>query len=101
MAMNKHYPKLTDEQVIHFLDRGHIVIAWSNSAPYGGGTFIACDSVPMVARFLHDHPEGILLDDFSFQSLIAQCHDSVEMSAQAGNVLLHPFFLHTRSQNHL
>jgi hypothetical protein len=90
----------------HFLNSPELgllpLVAWSDIAPYGGGTFIACDSVPVVARFLHDHPEGILPDDFPFQSLIARCHDFVEMTAQAGDVLLlHPFLLHTTSQNHL
>lgn len=88
----------------HFLDSPELgllpLIAWSDIAPYGGGTFLACDSVPVVARFLYDHPGGILPDTFPFQSLVAQCHDFVEMTAQAGDVLLlHPFLLHTTSQN--
>ena len=66
----------------------------------GGGTFVAADSVPVVARFLAEHPEGVLPDDFDYAELIGQCHDFVEMTGEAGDVvLLHPYTLHATSQN--
>lgn len=42
----------------------------------GGGTFIAPDSIGVVARYLAQHPEGVLPDDID--SLIHQCHEFVE-----------------------
>ncbi|MDQ3812580.1 MAG: hypothetical protein M3347_01360, partial [Armatimonadota bacterium] len=40
----------------HFLDSPEqgllTLVIWSDIAPHGGGTFVACDSVPVVARFL-------------------------------------------------
>lgn len=88
----------------HFLDSPEqallTLVLWTDMLPRGGGTFVAADSVPVVARFLAEHPEGVLLDDFDYATLIAQCHDFVEMTGEAGDVvLLHPFTLHATSQN--
>jgi hypothetical protein len=90
----------------HFLDspeQGLQVLAvWTDIQPRGGGTFVACDSVSVVARFLAAHPEGLLPEEFNFRQLICQCHEFVELTAKAGQaVLLHPFVLHSSSQNHL
>jgi hypothetical protein len=53
-----------------------------------------------VARFLADHPEGVLPGDFDYTGLIGQCRDFVEMTGRAGDVvLLHPYTLHATSQN--
>jgi hypothetical protein len=66
----------------------------------GGGTFVAADSVPVVARFLAEHPEGMLPGGFDYAGLIGQCRDFVEMTGEAGDVvLLHPYTLHAASQN--
>ena len=66
----------------------------------GGGTFIAADSVPVVARYLAEHPEGVLPDDFDFEALTRQCHDFIELTGDAGDVvLMHPYMLHATSQN--
>jgi hypothetical protein len=66
----------------------------------GGGTFIAADSVPVVARYLAEHPEGVLPTDFDFQALTRQCSDFVELTGRAGDVvLMHPYMLHATSQN--
>jgi hypothetical protein len=88
----------------HFLDspeQGLLsFVLWTDMLSTGGGTFVAADSVPVVARFLRDHPEGVLLDDFPFPELISQCSDFVEMTGKPGDVvLLHPFVLHATSQN--
>jgi hypothetical protein len=56
--------------------------------PKGGGTFVAADSVPVVARFLAGHPEGVLPGEFDYAGLIGQCRDFVEMTGQAGDVVL-------------
>jgi hypothetical protein len=89
----------------HFLDSPEqgllMIVLWSDIEPQGGGTFVACDSVPVVARFLAEHPEGVLPGGFNVRSLISQCHDFIEVTGQAGDVvLLHPYMLHAASQNH-
>ncbi len=88
----------------HFLDSPEqgllTLVIWSDIQPQGGATFVAADSVPVVARFLAEHPEGVLPNEFDHTSLIAQCHDFVEATGQVGDVyLLHPYVLHAKSQN--
>jgi hypothetical protein len=88
----------------HFLDspeQGLLTfVLWTDMVHQGGGTFVAADSVPVVARFLADHPEGVLPGDFDYAGLVGQCRDFVEMTGEAGDVvLLHPFTLHATSQN--
>jgi hypothetical protein len=88
----------------HFLDspeQGLLTfVLWSDIEPRGGGTFVAADSVPVVARTLAAHPEGVLLDDFDFAAMVAECHDFVETTGELGDVvLLHPYVLHAVSQN--
>lgn len=91
---------------VHFLDSPEqgllTIVVWSDIQPRGGGTFIACDSVPIVARFMAEHPEGVRPGGFPFGEMISQCHDFVEVTGKVGDVvLLHPYVLHTVSQNHL
>ncbi|GAA5201713.1 hypothetical protein GCM10023322_82250 [Rugosimonospora acidiphila] len=88
----------------HFLDspeQGLLTfVLWTDMRHRGGGTFVAADSVPVVARFLREHPEGVLPDEFDFDDLVGRCHDFVEMTGEAGDVvLLHPYTLHAVSQN--
>jgi hypothetical protein len=88
----------------HFLDSPEqallTLVLWTDMLPRGGGTFVAADSVPVVARFLAEHPEGVLPGDFDYAKLIGQCRDFVEMTGDAGDVvLLHPYMLHATSQN--
>lgn len=88
----------------HFLDSPEQALLtfalWTDLVHKGGGTFVAADSVPVVARFLAEHPEGVLPGDFDYAALIAQCRDFVEMTGDAGDVvLLHPYTLHATSQN--
>lgn len=91
----------------HFLDSPEqgllTIVIWSDIEPQGGGTFVACDSVPPVARLLAAHPEGVPpsgAPEASFGSLIHQCRDFVELTGKIGDVaLIHPFVLHASSQN--
>jgi len=88
----------------HFLDSREqavlTVVLWSDMRHQGGGTFIAPDSVGVVARYLAAHPEGV--SPIGFGSLINQCHEFVELTGQAGDVVLHhPYMLHATSQNTL
>ena len=89
----------------HFLDSPEqgllTLVIWSDIRPQGGGTFVATDSVPVVARFLARHPEGLRPQDFNFRDLIAKCREFVEFTGRTGDiVLLHPYMLHASSQNH-
>jgi ectoine hydroxylase-related dioxygenase (phytanoyl-CoA dioxygenase family) len=88
----------------HFLDSPEqallTFVLWTDMLPKGGGTFVAADSVPVVARFLAEHPAGVLPGDFDYAKLIGQCRDFTEMTGRAGDVvLLHPYSLHATSQN--
>jgi hypothetical protein len=86
----------------HFLDSREqsllTIVPWSDVHPRGGGTFIAPDSIGVVARHLRDHPEGVEPGDFG--RLIGQCREFVEVTGPAGMfVILHPFMLHASSNN--
>ncbi len=86
----------------HFLDSPEqgllTIVVWSDIYPKSGGTFVACDSVQHVAQRLYEHPEGLLPSGFG--GLIDKCQDFVEITGNAGDVvLLHPFILHAASQN--
>jgi hypothetical protein len=88
----------------HFLDSPEqgllTLVLWTDVVSQGGGTFVAADSVPVIARLLAEHPEGLLPEEFDYQSLIHQCHDFVEITGAVGDVvLIHPFTLHATSQN--
>jgi len=90
----------------HFLDspeQGLLVfVNWTDVVHQGGPTYVATDSVPVIARFLADRPEGVLPGGFDFQARIAECKEFEEAIAEAGDVyLLHPFVLHAASQNPL
>ena len=89
----------------HFLDSWEqallVIVLWSDIAPQGGGTFIATDSLEVMAKFFLGHPEGVAPEDFDFQDLIAQCHDFEEVTGEVGDVIImHPFMLHASSPNH-
>lgn len=88
----------------HFLDSREqallTIVLWSDMLHQGGGTFIAPDSVRVVARYLADHPEGVHPSEFDFAGLIRQCTQFEEITGKAGDfVILHPFMLHASSQN--
>ena len=87
----------------HFLDSPEqgllTIVVWSDIHPKSGGTFVACDSVQHVAQHLSAHPQGLLPGE-GFGQLIGKCEDFVEITGNAGDVvLLHPFILHSASQN--
>jgi len=87
----------------HFLDSREqsllTVLLWSDVGPKGGGTFLAPDSIKVVARHLADHPEGVEPDGFT--GLIERCREFVEISGPVGTfAILHPFMLHASSNNH-
>ncbi len=88
----------------HFLDspeQGLLVIAvFSDIEDRGGGTYLACDSIAHVARFLAEHPEGVLPGETPCKEIVGKCNDFIEATGSIGDVyLMHPFMLHTRSVN--
>jgi hypothetical protein len=90
----------------HFLDspeQGLLVfVNWTDVVHKGGPTYIATDSVPVVAEFLADRPEGVLPNEFNFKELVGRCQEFEEATGNAGDVfLLHPYMLHAASQNPL
>jgi hypothetical protein len=88
----------------HFLDSPEqgllTIVLWTDVHSRGGGTFVATDSVGVVARFLAERPEGVLPDELQQTRLVEQCHEFVELTGKVGDVvLMHPFVLHATSQN--
>ena len=88
----------------HFLDSPEqgllTIVLWTDVLSRGGGTFVATDSVGVVARFLADRPEGVLPQELQQTPLVEQCHDFIELTGRQGDVvLMHPFLLHATSQN--
>ena len=74
------------------------ILLWSDVSHQGGGTFIAPDCIPHVARFLADHPEGVA--SVPAKDIIKQCTEFVEITGEIGDfTILHPFMFHTASQN--
>lgn len=72
------------------------LILWSKVGPKEGGTFLACDSVAKVAQFLANQSQG--LDPKPFSNLYKDCKDFVEVSGEAGDIILcHPFMIHSAS----
>ncbi|KAF1920458.1 hypothetical protein BDU57DRAFT_508789 [Ampelomyces quisqualis] len=108
---------------VHYLDspeQGLLVIPlWSDIAAGGGGTYICPLAIEAVAKWLHDHPEGVsprmtpraqnpgFVQEEGlkwFNDLAATFPDEafVEATGVVGDVyLLHPLMLHSASNNQL
>ena len=88
----------------HFLDSPEqgllTIVIWSDIHPRSGGTFVACDSVKHIAKYLLENPQGLLPHEAGFGQFIHNCQDFMEITGQAGDVILiHPFMVHAGSQN--
>ncbi len=88
----------------HFIDSREqallTIVCWSDMLHQGGGTFVATDSIRVIAKLLRDHPEGIGAHDFNYADILSQCHQYEEITGEAGDfVILHPFMVHASSQN--
>lgn len=108
---------------VHFLDspeQGLLVIPlFTDIKAGGGGTMICPDAIPVMARHLHDHPEGVSPrmtpraqnptwepeQGLTFFNNVAKSmprESFVEATGQVGDVyLLHPLMLHCASNNKL
>ena len=88
----------------HFLDSPEqgllTIILWSDVMPRSGGTFLAIDSVSPIARYLFEHPEGLIPREARFGEMIQGCREFVEATGEVGDVfLIHPYMLHSASNN--
>ena len=91
---------------LHFLDSPEqgllTIVLWTDVLPKGGATFVAADSVPVMARYLVDKTEGVLPNGFHFSERIQECSQFLEATGKAGDVyLMHPYLLHASSKNAL
>lgn len=108
---------------VHFLDspeQGLLVIPlFTDIKAGGGGTMICPDAIPVMARHLRDHPEGVSprmtpraqnptwepekgLDFFNNVAKSMPRESFVEVTGDVGDVyLLHPLMLHCASNNRL
>lgn len=109
---------------VHYLDSPEqallVIPLWSDIVPNGGGTIICPAGIPIVAKHLYEHPEGVSPrmtprqdnptfksegSDLSFFNNIAkQMPDEafLEVTGEVGDVyLLHPLMLHSSSNNML
>ncbi|KAF2459077.1 hypothetical protein BDY21DRAFT_339699 [Lineolata rhizophorae] len=106
---------------VHYLDSPEqallVIPCFTKIVSGGGGTMIAPDAIPKVAKHLYEHPEGVSprmtprgenpnfveekgLDWFC--SLAKTCNNFVEVTGDVGDVfLLHPLMLHSSSTNPL
>jgi hypothetical protein len=89
---------------LHFLDSPEqallVVVLWTDVVHQGGPTYLATDSVPVIAKYLAAHPEGVEPNGFDFKARIRECSRFAEATGEAGDVyLIHPFTLHAVSQN--
>lgn len=77
-----------------------MLVYWGDTAERSGGTFIAPDSVEVLARFFSGLPQGLHPSAKPTTELVALCSEFVDTTAQAGDVIMcHPYMLHTRSNN--
>jgi hypothetical protein len=88
----------------HFLDSPEqgllTIVCWTDMRHQGGGTFVAPDSIGVVARYMLEHPDGIDPNGFEIQKLLDQCTRFEELTGEAGDfIILHPYMLHASSQN--
>ncbi|KZT44419.1 hypothetical protein SISSUDRAFT_16157 [Sistotremastrum suecicum HHB10207 ss-3] len=110
---------------VHFLDSPEqallVIPLFSDIEPRGGGTFISPDGIDMIAKYLAEHPEGVLptglsltpstspyanenhhLDPHYWSHLekIRECKIFDEMTGNIGDVvLMHPLMMHSASKN--
>lgn len=108
---------------VHFLDSPEqallVTPIFSKVVPRGGGTYIAPDGVGLIARYLSEHPEGVLPSGYTFvpststcaspeddpafwshPEAARKCSKFVEMTGEPGDVVIsHPLMLHSVSKN--
>jgi len=91
---------------LHFLDSPEqallvIPIFSDEIVTGGGGTYIAPDSIPIIAKKLEANPYGTMPGkDFNHPKTAHGCKEFVEVTGKCGDVILmHPLMLHSASPN--
>jgi hypothetical protein len=89
---------------LHFLDSPEqgllTLVLWTDVVHQGGPTYLAADSVGVIARYMANHPEGVEPNGFDFKARIRECERFTEATGKAGDVyLIHPYAMHAVSQN--
>ncbi|KAL3473856.1 hypothetical protein BJX99DRAFT_190399 [Aspergillus californicus] len=103
---------------VHFLDSPEqallVIPLFTEIKPHGGGTMICPDAIPLMAKHLYNHPEGVSPrmvprdqepqhEGLGFWSaMVRECSEFHEMTGNIGDVvLMHPFMCHSASRNSL
>ncbi|KAF2177418.1 hypothetical protein K469DRAFT_603402 [Zopfia rhizophila CBS 207.26] len=109
---------------VHYLDSPEqallVIPLWTDIVPGGGGTTICPEAIPILAKHLYEHPEGVsprmspraanpnfIQESHGlkwFNEVAATMLDSafLEATGSVGDVyLLHPLMLHSASNNQL
>lgn len=83
------------------LENGLVCIAlFDKLLPNSGNTWLALDSVPLVARELAAHPEGVDFVNERGHTITGRCTRFHEITGDVGDVfLLHPLMMHSASRN--
>jgi hypothetical protein len=95
---------IDDPNPVTRLDRirnGLVCIAlFDRLLPSSGNTWLALDSVPLVARELAAHPEGVDFVNERGRAITGRCARFHEVTGEAGDIfLLHPLMMHSASRN--
>lgn len=76
------------------------IVLFDRLLPSSGNTWLALDSVPLVARELAAHPEGVDFVNERGRSITGRCTRFHEVTGEAGDILLlHPLMMHSASRN--
>ncbi|KAK2806775.1 hypothetical protein FQN50_005637 [Emmonsiellopsis sp. PD_5] len=104
---------------VHFLDSPEqallVTPLFTDILEHGGGTMICPEGIEIMAKYLHDHPEGVSPrmtprgqklsepETLGFYSNAVQgCSNFVEVTGEVGDVyLMHPLMVHSASRNAL
>jgi hypothetical protein len=95
---------IDDPNPVTRLDRirnGLVCIAlFDKLLPKSGNTWLALDSVPLVARELAAHPEGVDFVNERGRTITGRCTRFYEVTGDVGDIfLLHPLMMHSASRN--
>ncbi len=95
---------IDDPNPVTRLDRirnGLVCIAlFDKLLPRSGNTWLALDSVPLVARELAAHPEGVDFVNERGRTITGRCERFHEVTGDVGDIfLLHPLMMHSASRN--
>ncbi|KAH8815516.1 hypothetical protein F5884DRAFT_772660 [Xylogone sp. PMI_703] len=103
---------------MHYLDSREqallVIPLFTDIKEHAGGTLICSDAIPVIAKHLYEHPEGVSprmvprgeepkYEDLGFYiDVVQHCNEFHEMTGKLGDVILmHPLMVHSASRNSL